>query len=48
MPEPQIADSYSIHFVRAHLGFADTQTTARYIALNRGRDEAIDSEDHDG
>lgn len=48
MPEPQIADSYSIDFVCAHLGFADTPTTARYIALDRGRDEAIDSEDHDG
>ncbi len=48
MPEPQIADSYPIEFVRRHLGFTDTPTMARYIELDRGRDETSDCEDRDG
>jgi len=48
MPEPQIADTEPIDFVRRHLVFTDAATTARYIALDRGRDEANGSEDHDG
>ena len=48
MPELRIADTKPIDFVRRHLAFTATPTTAPYIALDCGRDEASESEDRDG